>query len=247
MGDWLVSIRHTLRGTSQESAEAASLVRDAWRRRARVDLHWLRASGEEQRTAITVIEQVDRREIVVALPMAGGAARPLIAGEPLAMFLTRSDGRHRGETVALGRITLPSGAAGTFHGYRLAMPERFEHDERRQRGRVLIGFDLAPEARVLPVGRIERPFVGFVHDIGVGGCLVRSRGARGRVKKGDPVAIFIAVPEGPTIEESATVTHVRSGKNPEDLLVGFRFGREVVELAEFVRMMEVRRRQRWLT
>lgn len=245
MAEWFAKFKDAISAPAREAEMTRTLVEEAWRRRVRIELRGKREGDRPSRLATTLIEEVSANDLVIAQPMAGRAVRPLFPGEELEIAFTLDRGRYCAETRALGRITLPSGAAGSFYGYRIALPTAFNTAERRGRGRVSIGFDTMLKVHLVALERFDPPLTGVVHDLGTGGCRVRSREARGRVGVGDRFVVHVTVPDTPPVAAPATVTHVRPGRNPEDTLIGLRFDSPLEQLQAFVRNAEERRRRRF--
>lgn len=247
MPQWLAKVVDALSGG--ELSEVRRILEAARRNRTKLHLESFGPGADqddESIVLISTIEQVRAKDFVIDQPTIGGITRPLAIGEQLRVSFLTTSGLMTAETRSLGRVKIPSGGTRAFFGYHLAMPDHIEAEERRIAGRVLVGFDLAPEVE-LHTDRTHflAPVRGVMHDLSAAGMKIRTRNAADRISPEDRVYLRVDLPDpvGP-LTEMVVIVRVDPGRSSGENIIGVRFERHIETLDELIEELALRRKRR---
>lgn len=242
MPAWLSRVVDALSRSDYEPNEVHQTLETARRHRSKLQIELTGQSTAEHESLImwSTIEQVRMKDFIIDQPTVGGITRPLATGEQMRISFSAEPTPLAGTTKSLGRIKIPSGGAKALFGYRLALPERLQPDERRTAPRVFVGLDLAAQVQLIhePNSKVE-PIRGVVDDLCVGGLRFHTRDMLRRLAPGKPVRIKVNLPMPiGVLDEPATVIHIEPGQQVNEHVIGVHFQREIKGMAELVQSLE---------
>lgn len=246
MAAWLSKVVEAMGGSSSDGElNEVHKTLDATRRnRTKLQIEPMGPLGPEHEPVVlySTIEQVRPKDFIIAQPTIGGITRPLATGEPLRVSFSAVPLPLAAQTRSLGRIKIPSGGRQALFGYRLAVPDRLDTDERRASNRVSVGVELAPQVQLLADPKSHIPAIhGVVDDLSIGGLRMRTRDDTHRLTVNHSIRAEIHLPDPVgVVTVQAVIAHVGPGQQLGEHVVGLRFEGEVANLAELVRSLEGR-------
>jgi hypothetical protein len=204
------------------------------------------------RRIAAMVEQVDQDSIVISQPTVGTLSHPLINGERLRLTMRGPDGRYEGIAMVRGRAAISAGGGGKLYGYRLSLPDSLTLDERRGGHRIPMGFDVWMDAQVeltieanCEVPKRTLTAKASVMDVSIRGMKLKVEESPAEFVKGARVVICFQLPDPTrTLRLPAMIRHVMKPGNRDEAHLGIKFDEEVEPLVEFIRRIEIRRRQR---
>jgi c-di-GMP-binding flagellar brake protein YcgR len=249
VGTWLTKMKQALSGEAEVIASIRKELSALQRSRAKVTLQLVGPNAPNESLA-SVIEHVRANDIVISQPSSGALTRPLAAGERVRIMFATSSGLNAGESRVIGRIKLPSGAGGTFFGYRLSIPVSLHTVDRREFRRIPMEKTSAPLVHLAMknesnAGMACASASGSIMDISMGGMQVRLDGSAGPINPGSSVTIIADFPPPVgSINHPAKV--VRFDHDPQTGLtrLGLQFEAPIPNLARFLSQFEKRSARR---
>ncbi|MEM7228082.1 MAG: PilZ domain-containing protein [Planctomycetota bacterium] len=203
-----------------------------------------RRTAHPDENATSTIEMVRKDDFIISQPILNGHVLPLASHELIEVTVTGPDGCVTFETRAQGRFKTTSGTGKPFFGYRLDMPEELNVDERRQYHRVLVGYDVAPEA-TLRTPDCKMPIHAVVEDISAGGARLRCRNGADHLQMGQFGYLHLELPEPiGTVSTLVRICAVKPSSDEYATSVHLAFDRPIAELSDFIRQVDLRRTAR---
>jgi hypothetical protein len=218
-------------------------ARKGWR----IQLASARRTPRQDQTVAATIEQVRESDFVISRPMNGAHHYPLAIGEPLRLTLICSLGHCSAAAKVVGRFKMPSGGTGgatdAFYGYRLSMPETLVVTNRRRFHRTPAPLGPNIHMTLHPVGC--EPLIGDLLDISAGGMRLRLRDPDALLIDGQQMLVTGEL-SGPSeaIAQMIRVVRTQQCDRTNCPIVAVSFDEEVQSVAEFVRRIEIQRRNR---
>lgn len=242
MAQWLHKMLGALAGQGTSPADVLRLLQIAQRSRVRVSLEVVNGQRSGNVIMTTFIEQVRDNDIVVSQPSIGGLTHPLAFNETLRISFFAQGLHHSGQTRCLGRVKVPSGGRPGGGGgqqvlfaYSLAMPTDLNSEDRRREPRILLSFDVNPEAHLYGPGS-EGPVLGSIADVSMTGARINTPMPSAGITPGQEIHLKALLPEPVgLVDEIVHVARVdldsRTGQNT----IGIAFARRIPGLAELIR------------
>lgn len=235
VGQMFARLKRALVGEPNAVEETRRLLGDAHKARVKLWLEPLMTSVRNSTLMTATIEQVRTEDIIIGQPSIGGVIRTLVSGESLRLsFSVGPAGHLNGETEVLGRFQIPSGGSDPLHGYRLAMPQGLQLQERRSAKRSDSKLNLAREVELYR-SETEEPIRGVVQNLSVSGMQIRTHDYQPKLQQGDRVRLVFHLPSPVGgVNRMVSIARLAKNRNPRQQILGVSFEREIPGLAELL-------------
>jgi c-di-GMP-binding flagellar brake protein YcgR len=194
--------------------------------------------------ATSTIEMVREKDVIISQPILNGRILPLATHELIEISATGPDGRLDALSRSLGRFKTESGSGKTFFGYRIELPDELRFDERRLYHRVLVGYDIAPEA-TLRTPKCMVPIHGVIEDLSAGGARMRCRNGAEHLQSGQYGYVHMKLPAPiGMVNALVRLCNVEVSALEHDVTVHLAFDTAIPELDAFIHSVDKRRSAR---
>jgi hypothetical protein len=243
MAQWFNKMMGALAGQGSSREYVRKVLQTAQRARTRIALEGVNGGRPQAVVMTTFIEQVRDNDLVVSQPSIGGLTHPLAFNESLRLSFFCQGLHHSGHTRCLGRVKVPSGGAGassTLFAYSLACPEDIISEDRRAQPRIVLSFDLSPEAHLYAPGS-DGPVLGSLADVSMVGASVRTAMAPAGISPGQEIHLKAMLPEPVgLVDEVVQVARVHGDPRTGQNVIGISFSRRIPGMAELIRGTQTR-------
>ncbi|MCA9295482.1 MAG: hypothetical protein KC983_03175 [Phycisphaerales bacterium] len=202
------------------------------------------SDNEHDDQATSTIEMVREKDLIISQPILNGRILPLATHELIEISATGPDGRLDAVSRSLGRFKTESGTGKTFFGYRIELPNELRIDERRLYHRVLVGYDIAPEA-TLRTPKCMMSIHGVIEDLSAGGARMRCRNGAEHLKAGQYGYVHMKLPAPiGMVDALVRLCHVDVSPLEQSVTVHLAFDTAIPALDAFIHNVDKRRSAR---